>query len=41
MQERHAKLKKILRMEEISIEFDSDEDYSDKQPKVGDQLDYK
>jgi len=28
-------------MEEISMEFDSDEDYSEKVFKIGDQLDYK
>ena len=42
MQERNIKVKKIIRGDkDLILEFDSDEDQSEKLLKIGDLLDYK
>ena len=42
MQERNVKVKKIIRGDkDLIMEFDSDEDQSEKLLKIGDLLDYK
>ena len=42
MQERNIKVKKIIRGDkDLIMEFDSDEDQSEKLLKIGDLLDYK